>query len=953
MLHLFFNFSYDLQFQLFLPHAFVAQERNHSWYLLKKATEEVLKSSPLPLSPLEKEALVLSHSLDPLLLFEKYTTKKQSLADLYKDKNKKKYIQQQIEEKTNTLLQLIAQNEWWLTIECQKEHPIERQRLGFSQKTLQPLLEFEKTPTGIAYRLFLWDEQRLLPSAHQVVLLSQQGSWIAWDKTLRELAHIKALNLKPFLEKTTVSIPESTLPEYFNKFLKEIIKKVDINTIGFDMIQKQRLVATQIRWVHDFLTDTYKLFLAFDYDGVVFHSNQSRNQQSHLEILPDGAILMEHYKRNPTEEKERTQLLEALGFTQEEGNFFVKATYPFASYFHLLKYKEALEKQGFTIEDLSINGQKVNPKPFSLHFGETSQANDWFDLHITITQGEYQIPFAQLIKNLRMQNPLYSLPDGTLFVIPEEWFAKYEKISKFSRVIDQKIQLPKSNYTLLEDLPELKPQTPKTEVHYNPSPNLRATLRPYQREGVQWLLQHHYNGLGACLADDMGLGKTLQTLALLVHIHDQLPLRESAFPSSIFDLDKPQKEPLRCLIIMPSSLLFNWYEEIKRFAPQLSCTQYVGQDRKAKSLRLSNYDIVLSSYPIVLRDAKLWERYSFRYIILDESQRIKNNNSKIFKTISAIKAEHKISLSGTPIENSLADLWAQMQFINPNILGSYSQFNKYFRHEIEKKHNPTALEELKHLISPFLLRRTKQQVLQDLPDLEEQIVYCSMSDAQAQWYEKEKSKVRNQLLHIDRELDPATLKLNTLNMLTKLRQISNHPQLADPQSEIPSGKYEEVTNHLEQLWRAEQKALIFSSFTSHLAIYEDWCQKEKIKYVSLTGATPLEARKGAVELFQNDKEIAFFFISLKAGEVGLNLTAASYVLLLDPWWNPFAERQAIGRAHRMGQLQKVNVIRFVSRHTLEEKIIHLQQSKKELSEHLIEENILMKEALDHLEDLLQ
>ena len=236
----------------------------------------------------------------------------------------------------------------------------------------------------------------------------------------------------------------------------------------------------------------------------------------------------------------------------------------------------------------------------------------------------------------------------------------------------------------------------------------------------------------------MGLGKTLQTLALLVHIHDQLPLRESAFPSSIFDLDKPQKEPLRCLIIMPSSLLFNWYEEIKRFAPQLSCTQYVGQDRKAKSLRLSNYDIVLSSYPIVLRDAKLWERYSFRYIILDESQRIKNNNSKIFKTISAIKAEHKISLSGTPIENSLADLWAQMQFINPNILGSYSQFNKYFRHEIEKKHNPTALEELKHLISPFLLRRTKQQVLQDLPDLEEQIVYCSMSDAQAQWYEKEK-----------------------------------------------------------------------------------------------------------------------------------------------------------------------------------------------------------------------
>ena len=294
-----------------------------------------------------------------------------------------------------------------------------------------------------------------------------------------------------------------------------------------------------------------------------------------------------------------------------------------------------------------------------------------------------------------------------------------------------------------------------------------------------------------------------------------------------------------------------------------------------------------------------------------------------------------------------------MQFINPNILGSYSQFNKYFRTEIEKKHNPIALEELKGIISPFLLRRTKQQVLKDLPDIEEQIAYCPMSEAQEKWYEQEKSKVRNQLLRIDTETDSAAFKLNAINMLTKLRQISNHPKLIDPQSEIPSGKYEEVISHLEQLWRAGQKTLIFSSFTSHLALYEDWCKKEKIKYVLLTGATPLEARKIAVERFQNDKEVSFFFISLKAGEVGLNLTAASYVLLLDPWWNPFTERQAIGRAHRLGQENKVNVIRFVSRNTLEEKIIRLQKSKKELSEHLIEEDTLKNDALEHLEELLE
>ena len=952
-MHLFFNFTYDTDFQLFLPHAFVAEQRNQSWYLLKKATDEVLKNSPLDLSSKEKEALVLTHSLDPLLLLEKYTDKKHSLSERYKDKAKKKYIQQQIEEKVNTLLSLIAQHGLWLVVNCQKEHPLERQLLTLSDKVFQPLLEFEKTPTGIAYRLFLLDKEKLIPSEHTITLLSQEGSWIVMDHTLVQVAPIKALNLKPFLDKTTVVIPESTIPEYFNKFLKEIIKKVDISTIGFDIIQKHHLVATHIKWVHDFLTNTYKLFLSFDYDGVIFHSNQSRSQQSHLEVLPNGDIQIEHYKRNPSEEAERIQQLEAVGFVQEDGNFFIKDSYPFASYFHLLKHIQTLEAQGFILSDLEVNNQKINREPYSLSFGETTETNDWFDIRMTITQGAHQIYFSELVKNLREQNPLYPLPDGTLFVIPKEWFAKYDKISKFGRVVHQKIQLPKSNYTLLEDLPELKPQKPKTEIHYTPSPNLKAQLRPYQTEGVKWLLQHHYNGLGACLADDMGLGKTLQTLALLVHIHDSLPEKENPFPTSIFDLGKSQKEALKCLIIMPSSLLFNWYEEIKRFAPELSCTQYVGHDRKAKALRLSNYDIVLSSYPIVLKDAKLLERYTFRYIILDESQRIKNNNSQIFKTISALKAEHKISLSGTPIENSLSDLWAQMQFINPNILGSYSQFNKYFRTEIEKKHNPIALEELKGIISPFLLRRTKQQVLKDLPDIEEQIAYCPMSEAQEKWYEQEKSKVRNQLLHIDTETDPAAFKLNAINMLTKLRQISNHPKLIDPQSEIPSGKYEEVISHLEQLWRAGQKTLIFSSFTSHLALYEDWCKKEKIKHVSLTGATPLEARKIAVERFQNDKEVSFFFISLKAGEVGLNLTAASYVLLLDPWWNPFTERQAIGRAHRLGQENKVNVIRFVSRNTLEEKIIRLQQSKKELSEHLIEEDTLKNEALEHLEELLE
>ena len=947
-MHLFFNFTYDTDFQLFLPHAFVAEQRNHSWYLLKKATDEVLKNSPLDLSQKEKEALVLTHSLDPLLLLEKYTNKKHPLSERYKDKAKKKYIQQQIEEKVNTLLSLIAQHGLWLVVNCQKEHPLERQLLTLSDKVLQPFLEFEKTPTGIAYRLFLLDREKLIPSEHTITLLSQEGSWIVMDQTLVQVAPIKALNLKPFLDKTTVVIPESTIPEYFNKFLKEIIKKVDISTIGFDIIQKHHLVATHIKWVHDFLTNTYKLFLSFDYDGVIFHSNQSRSQQSHLEVLPNGDIQIEHYKRNPSEEAKRIQQLEAVGFVQEEGNFFIKDSYPFASYFHLLKHKQTLQAQGFILSDLVVNNQKVNNEPYTLSFGETTETNDWFDIRMTITQGAHQIYFSELVKNLREQNPLYPLPDGTLFVIPKEWFAKYEKISKFGRVVHQKIQLPKSNYTLLEDLPELKPQKPKTEIHYTPSPNLKAQLRPYQAEGVKWLLQHHYNGLGACLADDMGLGKTLQTLALLVHIHDSLP-EKSIDSSDLFSGVEVQKEALKVLVILPSSLIFNWYDETKRFAPHFKCTQYVGADRKVKAKRLGNYDVVFTSYPIVERDVELFQKYEFRYIILDESQRIKNKNSKTFKAIHTLKATHRIALSGTPIENSLSDLWSQMQFINPNILKSYTSFYKNYEVEISKKKNTQALEELKTIISPFLLRRTKEQVLDDLPEMEEQIIYCPMSEAQHKWYETEKSKVRNQLLQIN---EPIT-EFNTLNMLMRLRKISLHPKLVDKESKIASGKYEEVINYMEELLQSSRKALIFSSFVSHLALYEEWCNKKGIKYAKLTGETPSFERKNQVEMFQNNPSISFFFISLKAGEVGLNLTQASYVLLLDPWWNPFSEKQAIGRAHRIGQQNKVNVIRFVSKDTIEEKIIKLQKSKTELSENIIDENHIIKEVMEQIDSLLE
>jgi SNF2 family DNA or RNA helicase len=481
---------------------------------------------------------------------------------------------------------------------------------------------------------------------------------------------------------------------------------------------------------------------------------------------------------------------------------------------------------------------------------------------------------------------------------------------------------------------------------------VKATLRPYQEEGVQWLLEHFNNGMGACLADDMGLGKTLQTLTTLTAVHEQLSetQRTEAIQLDIFGTEIPsKKEYLKALIVLPSSLIFNWYNESKKFTPHFSRLQYIGSDRKALQKKLDRYDLVFTTYAIISRDLAVFEKYNFRYLILDESQYIKNKTSKVFNAVNSIPAENKISLSGTPIENSLADLWSQMQFINPNILGTYAFFDQTFKIPIEKKQDQESLFELKKLIQPFILRRTKEQVLKDLPEMSEQIFYCDMEADQEKLYEEEKSKARNFLLGTDANQNN---KISIINTLMRLRQLSNHPKMVDSKSDIDSGKYLAVTSYLRTLVQSNQKTIVFSSFVSNLNFYKDWCKTNKISFCELTGATAAKDREEQVNRFQNDDSTLLFFISLKAGGVGLNLTKASFVLFLDPWWNPFAEKQGIGRAHRMGQMNKVNVIRFISKNTVEEKIIRLQETKKLLSDSLLEEDFLSADIEENLEYIL-
>ena len=511
---------------------------------------------------------------------------------------------------------------------------------------------------------------------------------------------------------------------------------------------------------------------------------------------------------------------------------------------------------GFSIEDLKIDSKKINTQKVKIQFSNEIK-NDWFDIKMIVVCDAFEFSFTEIIANIKNRNRLFLLPNGNYFLIPIEWMTIYGPMAKLAKVQNGNLTLLKSNFAVLEEIPELKNSQFKTDIEYQPSSLVKATLRPYQIEGVKWLLEHYNNGFGACLADDMGLGKTLQTLTTLVAVQEQLEFEKAEdVQLDLFGNEIPTpKEYLKALIVLPSSLVFNWYNEARKFTPHFRRIQYVGNDRKLLSKKLEKYDLIFTSYSIVSRDISILEKYNFRYLILDESQYIKNKNSKIFKAINQIKASHKISLSGTPIENSLDDLWSQMQFINPNILGSYSFFAENYKFPIEKKQDENSLLELKNLINPFILRRTKEQVLKDLPELSEQIFYCEMEPEQEKLYEEEKSKARNSLLKTD---GSGVDKINIINTLMRLRQLSNHPKMIDSKSEMDSGKYIAVTRYLETLVQSNQKTIVFSSFVSNLNFYKNWCKENKIDFCELTGETPLKEREFQVNVFKIRKNLYCF-----------------------------------------------------------------------------------------------
>jgi non-specific serine/threonine protein kinase len=461
--------------------------------------------------------------------------------------------------------------------------------------------------------------------------------------------------------------------------------------------------------------------------------------------------------------------------------------------------------------------------------------------------------------------------------------------------------------------------------------NLNAELREYQLKGLSWLQFLTQNHLGGILADDMGLGKTLQTLSHILTEKNQGRLNHP------------------CLIVVPTSLLSNWESEIEKFTPSLSCLLLLGPNRSKLYKKLQQYDIVICSYGIMMRDVKYLSQQQFYLMILDEAQAIKNSKTRNAKVACQIPSLYRLCLSGTPIENHLGELWSLFNFLMPGFLSTEKQFNEIYQTPIEKLKNEDRQTSLSKRLAPFMLRRTKKEVAQELPDKTEIIQLIELNESQSNLYET----IR---LTMTAEIKEALEKSNNQfvigNALLRLRQVCCHPALLKLESlkneELESAKLDWLSTVLPNMVEEGNRILLFSSFTSMLDIIAEQLKQLGIDYLSLTGKTPANKRGQLVEEFQSGN-IPVFLISLKAGGSGLNLTAADTVIHFDPWWNPASEQQASDRAHRIGQDKNVFVYKLISKGTVEQRIQKMQQQKQALADGIFDK----QDSSSHLSDAQQ
>lgn len=590
---------------------------------------------------------------------------------------------------------------------------------------------------------------------------------------------------------------------------------------------------------------------------------------------------------------------------------------------------EIWRNEGVTILGFNeLKNNKLNPHRAKINIQITSGL-DWFNAKLKVGFGLKEASLKQLHRAIRNKSKFVQLDDGSMGILPEEWMEKIAAYFNAGEIDEELLKIPKINFTEVTSLfeKEVLSQEVQEELtsystkfskvkeipEVNIPADLNAELRDYQHDGLNWLNFLDEFNFGGCLADDMGLGKTIQIIAFILS-------------------QREKRGHTTNLIVVPTSLLFNWQEEISRFAPSIKVLLHYGADRPKTITHMPDYEVVLTTYGILLSDIRFLKNFNFNYIFLDESQTIKNPNSERYKAARLLQSRNRIVLTGTPVENSTFDLYSQLSFACPGLLGSKQYFKDIYAIPIDKFEYSKRALELQQKIKPFILRRTKKQVAKELPEKTETVIYCEMNTEQRKIYDAYEKELREFIAANDDD-DLNKNSMHVLTGLTRLRQICNSPVLM---KEGYSGENAvKIEILMEQILgkSKDHKILVFSQFVGMLDLIKAELERHSIQFEYLTGQTKDRGEK--VDNFQKNDDIRVFLISLKAGGVGLNLTQADYIYLVDPWWNPAAENQAIDRSYRIGQTKNVIAVRMICSNTVEEKILTLQKKKKQLAQNLL------------------
>jgi len=812
--------------------------------------------------------------------------------------------------------------------------------------------------------IFFQGKKLDLPDA-SAYLVCKNPAWMVFNGKLYGFEkYVDGKKLIPFLSKKYVVIPKNVEETYYNKFVAPLIASFDeVEASGFEINKSTYdphpvLTLSELHTAQttaapslfnndappeDTSDESGKIVfdLSFKYGKHRFRGDNIGPVSVTVERQGENYIF-HRVTRKTDIEKNFLNTVQKLGLPMKG----FRVAVPKAEAFSWLNENRVnLLNFGFEVSQPESRDKKYFVGKAVIEV-EVKENIDWFDIHAKIRFGEFEIPFKDLRKLILRKKVEFKLPNGEIAIIPEIWLTKYADLFALSETEgnNERPVLRKHHLNLVKELEDgnlakvhlsekLRSLTSFSGIKNYPVPDgFKGELRPYQRAGYNWLRFLNEYRLGGCLADDMGLGKTVQTLTLL------------------------QAEKLAgsgtTLLIMPTSLIYNWEMEANKFTPGLRILNYTGTLRNKDISRFENYDLVLTSYGITRLDVEILQKFYFNYIILDESQVIKNPTSNIAKAVRELKSRHKLVLTGTPIENTTLDLWSQMSFINPGILGTQTYFRNEFQNPIEKRSDETKSKKLGAIIKPFILRRHKSQVATELPEKVEHVQYCVMTPEQEKRYDEVKNHYREKIFKLIEQEGLGNSRFMILEGLTKLRQLANHPRMVEQGYDGDSGKLEDITHMLQSAMGEGHKVLVFSQFVKHLDLVKQYLKSNKVDFAYLDGSSM--DRKEQVERFNRDASIRIFLISIKAGGLGLNLTEADYVFILDPWWNPAVEAQAVDRAHRIGQKKKVFTYKFITRNTVEEKILTLQQKKLKLTHELIttEESFMKQLTREDIEQML-